>query len=177
MRISVPLRAVLSSSLLRIWLWVSIASTCPASWTRATVSAEAVSLALCVAVLALVRLRQLVQECVWELRLFILSKSVGLLSLRVPSLLSLFPQLCSSCSLMGPVSLLDRLSLWPASCHFFPSTLGSVVFSDVLCTSVPSSGFGRGLSMSSGQVFLSRLPTGCAPYSPVEHLRSSLIFL
>ena len=71
MRISVPLRAVQFFSLLRIRLWV-IASTCPAQLIRGAISVDAISLALSVAVLAMIRLRQLVQELVWEHRFFIL---------------------------------------------------------------------------------------------------------
>ena len=85
------------------------------------------------AVLALIRLRQLVQECVWELRLVLL-RSLGLLPFCASAPLSLCPLPCLFCSIMGPVSLLGRLSLCPAlvhvaSCHFFPSTRGFVLFS------------------------------------------------
>ena len=76
------------------------------------ISVDAVSLALSVAVLVMIRLRQFVQELVWKYRIFIFSKSVDSLSLCVFPLF-LIPRLCSSFSLLGPVSLSARLFPWP----------------------------------------------------------------
>ena len=173
MRIVVSIRALLSSRILRTWLWVSIASICPALWICG---------GGCVVTLCGIDLSETASPRVClgasnrsieisRLAFFLYDRPV----VSVPSTSFLlfhhgacFP-LGSSVSLPcpGPRCLLPLLFV---RTRFRSLFWGSVHVCSLFWVR-------QGFSVSSGHLFLSRLLAGCAPYSPLEHLRSSLMFL